>query len=306
MTTLNNWLQRRGTQKHLFILAVLIPMSIIFLLFWVYPLANGFIGSLTSWRAFDPAREFIGFANYARLLDDDRFWIALGNTARYALFYLPLATGLALLLALAINQTGRLQSFFRTVYFLPVVTSVISTALIWSWLYQPRFGLFNQLLNLLNLPPQGFLRSPDQALASIAVYAVWKNLGFNLVLFLAGLSGISRTYYEAARVDGASGWQVFRYITMPLLQPTILLVIITSIIKIMQDFGPIYMMTSATGNDLPGGPLNSTLVLSVYQWEVAFRELNLGYGNTIGIALFVIILIITLVQARLLRRRWEL
>lgn len=297
---------RRNQQ--LFILSVLVPMLLFFAIFYIYPIISGFAGSLTNWRAFQDAsqRLFIGLDNYTQLFRDPIFLAALGNTFRYALMYMPLAIILSLAIALAINASGILAGFFRTVYFLPVVTSVIATALIWSvGFYQPRYGLFNQVFALLGLPQQSFLRSPNTALFSVVIYSVWKGLGYDIVIFMAGLSGIPTTFYEAARVDGANRWQTFRHVTLPLLQPTIVFVIITGIINSLQIYGPIYVMTVASGADKPGGPLNSTVSVAVYQWQAAFSELKLGYGSAMGIVLFFIILGITLLQSRFLRRRWE-
>ena len=305
MLSLRETLQDYRSQKTIFILSILIPMGIIFGLFYIYPLITGFLGSLTDWRAFVPEREYIGFENYEKLFRDEVFRASLRNTLLYVVMYLPPSIILALILALAINAAGRLAPLFRTMYFVPVVTSVIATALIWGWLYQPRVGLFNQILQQLGLPRQQFLFSPDSALASVVVYSIWKQLGYNIVLFMAGLSSIDGSYYEAAKVDGASAWKSFRYITLPLLQPTTVFVFITGIISSLQVFGPIFVMTGASGNDLPGGPLNSTIVISVYQWQVAFRELKLGYGAAMGVVLFLIILVITLINARLLRSRWD-
>jgi multiple sugar transport system permease protein len=184
------------------------------------------------------------------------------------------------------------------------VTSTIATALIWNWLYQPSLGLFNQILTLLEMPTLSYLRSPDQALPSIVVYALWKNIGFDMVLFLAGLSAIDRTYYDAAKVDGANRLQIFTRITLPLLQPTMVFVVITGVISTLQIFGPVYIM-SAGGDGLPGGPAYSTMVVSIYQWLMAFRELELGYGSAMGVILFVLILILTLAQVRFLRTTWS-
>ena len=298
-------LQDYRVQKRIFILSILIPMFIFFFLFYIYPLFSGFAGSMTDWRAFQDERPFIGLENYQKLLKDDTFIAAVRNTLLYAAMYLPISIILSLGLALAIDASGILKSIFRTVYFVPVVTSIIATALIWGWLYQPRYGLFNQILALLGMDRMQFLNSPWQALPAIVVYAVWKQLGYNIVLFMAGLTSIDGSYYDAARVDGADRLQVLRFITLPLLQPTSVFVFITGIISSLQVFGPIFVMTSASGNDLPGGPLDSTIVISVYQWEVAFRELNLGYGAAMGIVLFLIILVITLFNARILRERWD-
>lgn len=298
-------LEDHRVQKRIFIFTIIAPMLVFFFIFYIYPLIAGFAGSLTNWRAFQPERNFIGIDNYIKLFQDETFMASLRNTILYSVMYLPISTILALALALAIDASGKFKSFFRTVYFVPVVTSVIATALIWGWLYQPRYGLFNQILTLIGAERLQFLNSPSQALPSIVVYAVWKQLGYNIVLFMAGLTSIDSSYYDAARVDGAGRWQVLRHITLPLLQPTSVFVFITGIISALQVFGPIFVMTSASGNDLPGGPLDSTIVISVYQWEVAFRELNLGYGAAMGIVLFLIILVITLVNARVLRERWD-
>jgi ABC-type sugar transport system permease subunit len=297
-------LNRQEAQKSLFILSVLAPMALVFALFWIYPILRGFWGSLTLWRAFDPNAPFVGWRHYQNLLNDPIFLTALKNTAYYAALYLPAAIVLALIFAMAIEATGGMRSFFRMLYFIPVVTSTIATALIWTWLYQPSFGLFNQILQILHLPPQSYLNSTSQALPSIVFYALWKNLGFNIVLFIAGLTAIDGTLYDAAKVDGANRWQTFWRITLPLLQPVMAFVIVTGVIGALQVFGPIYVM-SATGGGLPGGPANSTMVVSVYQWMMAFRELELGYGSAMGVVLFVIILLLTLVQIGFLRTRWE-
>ena len=298
-------LQDHRIQKRVFVSSILIPMFIFFFTFYIYPLFAGLAGSMTDWRAFQAERPFIGLDNYLKLLRDDTFLAAARNTLLYSAMYLPISIILSLVLALAIDASGGFKSLFRTVYFVPVVTSVIATALIWGWLYQPRYGLFNQVLTMLGMNRLQFLNSPAQALPSIVAYAVWKQLGYNIVLFMAGLTSIDSSYFAAARVDGAGRLQVLRHITLPLLQPTTVFVFITGIISSLQVFGPIFVMTSASSNDLPGGPLDSTIVISVYQWEVAFRELNLGYGAAMGIVLFVIILVITLFNARILRRRWD-
>ena len=298
-------LRKQRTQQAIFASVILVPTVLAFIVFWIYPFIGGIWGGFTSWKAFDPHQPFVGLRQYRVLINDPIFITAFKNTFLYALLYLPAGIALALGLALAIEATSvRLRSIFRMVYFLPVVTSTIATALIWNWLYQPSLGLFNQILRMLDLPTFSFLLSPRQALPSIVVYALWKNVGFNMVLFLAGLSSISRSYYDAAMVDGANRWQLFRNVTLPLLQPTMVFVVVTGVIGTLQVFGPVYIM-SGGGDALPGGPANSTMVVSVYQWLVAFRELNLGYGSAMGVILFVIILILTLAQLRFLRTTWS-
>jgi multiple sugar transport system permease protein len=295
----------RNADQRLFIAVTLIPTFGGLLLFWIYPLANGLWGSFTDWRAFQTERDFVGLDNYRTLWHDDVFREALVNTFQYTLMYLPANLVLGLLLAMAVEASGRLRGLFRTIYFMPVVASAIATALMWKWLYQPSLGLFNQILDMVNLPSQSYLNSPSQALPSIVAYSLWKNVGLTMVLFMAGLSGIDRSYYEAARVDGANRGQLFRGITLPLLRPTLVFVTITGIIETLQVFGPVFILSSVGENSPPGGPSNSTNVVAVHQWAVAFGQLNLGYGMAMGMVLFVIILCITLTQSRFLRQAWE-
>lgn len=295
----------RDADQRLFIAVTLIPIFLGLLIFWVYPLANGLWGSFTDWRAFQTDRSFIGLDNYRTLWNDNVFRETVLNTAKYTLMYLPLNLIIGLLLAMAVEASGRFRGLFRTIYFVPVVASAIATALMWKWLYQPSLGLFNQLLDIVGLPAQSYLASPAQALPSIVLYSLWKNVGLTMVLFMAGLSGIDRTYYEAARVDGANRTQIFWGITLPLLRPTVVFVGITGIIETLQVFGPVFILSSVGENSPPGGPANSTNVVAIYQWAVAFNQLNLGYGMAIGMVLFAIILIVTLTQARFLRQTWE-
>ena len=295
----------RDADQRLFVAVTLIPTALGLLIFWIYPLANGLWGSFTDWKAFQTDREFIGIDNYRTLWHDDVFRETLVNTFQYALMYLPANIVIGLTLAMAIEASGRLRGLFRTIYFVPVIASAIATALMWKWLYQPSLGLFNQILDMVGLPTQRFLISPTQALPSIVAYSLWKNVGLTMVLFMAGLNGIDRSYYEAAKVDGANRGQLFWGITLPLLRPTMVFVAITGIIETLQVFGPVFILSSVGENSPPGGPSNSTNVVAVYQWAVAFGQLNLGYGMAMGMVLFAIILIVTLTQSRYLRQAWE-
>ena len=295
----------RNADQRLFVAVALIPTAAGLILFWIYPLASGLWGSFTNWKAFQPDQSFIGFDNYRTLWHDKVFIKSLKNTALYTLMYLPLNVAIGLLLAMAVEGSGRLKGLFRTVYFMPVVASTIATALMWKWLYQPSLGLFNQLLDIFGLPAQSFLNSPHQALPSIVAYSLWKNVGLTMVLFMAGLNGIDRSYYEAARVDGANRGRLFRDITLPLLRATMVFVTITGFIETIQVFDPIFILSSVGANSPPGGPSNSTVSVAIYQWSSAFDQLNLGYGMAIGMVLFVIILAVTLTQARFLRQSWE-
>jgi multiple sugar transport system permease protein len=295
----------RNADQRLFVVVTLIPAFLGIALFWIYPMANGLYGSFTNWRAFESDRDWIGFGHYRALWRDDVFREALLNTGQYALMYLPLNIVFGLALALGVENSGRLRGLFRTVYFMPVVASAIATALMFKWLYQPQLGLFNQLLDIVGLPGQDYLASTSQALPSIVAYSLWKNVGLTMVLFMAGLNGIDRSYYEAATVDGAGRLRLLSGITLPLLRPTMVFVTITGLIETLQVFGPVFIMSSVGANSPPGGPSNSTMVVAIYQWAVAFGQLNLGYGMAMGMVLFVIILIVTLAQSRFLRQAWE-
>ena len=290
------------------LLVTLVPLLVAYLLFWIYPIIATFILSFTNWQGFQERQAFIGFENYRHAFTDPFFIRSLINTFTFALLYLPLVTGGGLFLALLVNAAGRLKDLFRMIYFFPVVTSVIATAFVWRYLYQPRVGIFNTILEALGIPGQRWLLNPKQALVSIVLFAAWQSIGLNMVWFLAGLSTIDSTYYDAAVVDGANRWQSFRFITLPLLRPTFAFVSITSMINALQIFAPVYIMTSSgitSGESPPGGPSNSTMVIVLYQWLTAFRELNLGYGAAMGVILLVIILVFTLVQFRFYRTKWE-
>ncbi len=302
---------RNSTQwggRGAFLLATLAPLAIAFLLFWIYPIMAAAILSFTKWHGFVSETPFIGFANYTRAFQDPIFIQALRNTLVFVLITAPAGIFLGLILALAINRAGALTQVFRTIYFIPVITSVIATAFVWRYMYQPQFGVFNQVLKLLGIPVQRWLIDPQQALLSVAVFAIWQSVGFNMVIFLAGLTTIDRVYYDAARVDGANSWQEFWNVTLPLLRQTMMFVMVTTIINGLQVFAPVYIMTSSIisgGESAPGGPMNRTLVIVVYQWLMAFKELELGYGAAMGMILLMIILVATLLQLRWLRTRWE-
>jgi len=286
--------------------ATLLPLLISFLLFWIYPILATLVYSFTKWQGFSQAKPWVGLDNYTRAFHDPIFIKALGNTFSFVLMYLPIIVVVGLILALLVNAAGKLKELFRMLYFIPVVTSVIATAFVWRYLYQPRIGIFNMILEWLHLPAQTWLLNVDQALFCVVLYAAWQSVGLNMVWFLAGLTTIDKTYYDAACVDGANAWQTFRYVTLPLLRPTFIFVTVIGAINAFQIFGPIYIMTStgiSSGDSPPGGPSNTTMVVVLYQWLVAFRELDLGYGAAMGIILLLLILALTALQLRLLRTR---
>ena len=299
--------RNRGGKFWLMFVA-LAPLVLSFLLFWIYPILASFIYSFTNWQAFGAESQFVGLKNYIHAFNDPIFIKALKNTFVFVLLYLPLVIGGGLLLAILVEASGSLKQTFRMIYFIPVVTSVIATAFVWRYLYQPRIGIFNLILDAVNLPTQGWMLDVKQALVSVVIYSAWQSVGLNMVWFMAGLTTIDKSYYDASKVDGANSWQAFWKITLPLLRPTFAFVCIIGAINAFQIFGPIFILSSTgitSGDSPPGGPNNATMVVVLYQWLTAFRELNLGYGAAMGIILMIIILGLTLMQMRWFRTRWE-
>jgi multiple sugar transport system permease protein len=265
--------------------------------FW--PALDAFSLSLTRWNLVGP-KQFVGLDNYNRLLRDPVFWQVLGNTFEYLLLGLPVSLALAFVIAFWLDRVQSGHGLLRALYFLPHLTTATAMAWVWRWFYQPApVGVFNGWLSALGLAQQPFLRSTVQALPAVLIPAVWAAIGFQVIIFLAGLKAIPRSYYEAAAIDGAGGAQVLREITLPLLMPSFVFLFITTSIGLLRIFDQVYNMTA--GGD--GGPLNSTkpLVLSIYQ--SAFARMEMGYASAQTVVLFIILLTLSLLQLRLLRAR---
>jgi multiple sugar transport system permease protein len=289
------------------ILLATIP-TLAFYILWVgFPMVYSFFMSFRNWNPLAASQPYVGLDNYREALFQDRlFWISLKNTFYYTSVTIPLGAIAALFVAVLINSQKRLISFFRTTYFIPVVTSAVAVSVMWRWLYQPRFGLINQLIKLVLVDTLGlqinptvqWLTSKTLAMPSIIVMDIWKGLGFTMVLFLAGLTSIPSVYYEAARIDGAGRWHIFRHITVPLLQPTLVFVLVTGVIGGLQVFTPMYIMTS-------GGPVNSTRTIVYLLYDKAFTIYRFGYASSLAFMLFAIVLALTVIQLRVMTTRWE-
>jgi multiple sugar transport system permease protein len=237
--------------------------------------------------------RFVGLRNYLGLLGEPRFWTALWNTLYFVFVGGPLSVGVSLGAALLIDaHTVRFKPFFRTIFFLPVVTTLVAVAVVWRYLYHPRHGLLNLGLAWLGIDPIDWLGDPNWAMPAIILMAVWKNFGFNMIIFLAGLQGIPERLYEAARLDGAGAWRQFVHVTLPMLRPTFLFVAVMTMIGYCQLFAEPYVMTQ-------GGPADSTLSLVLLMYEEGFRWWNIGHAAALAFTLFVLILAFTLVQLRL-------
>jgi multiple sugar transport system permease protein len=239
----------------------------------------------------DPgAARWVGLRNYARVLHEPLFWQALGNTLYFAVVGGPLTIAASLGAALLVNARAvRWKSTARTVFFAPFVTTLVAVAIVWRYLYHPRYGLLNYLLGLLHVAPIDWLGNPHWAMPAIILMATWKNFGYNMLICIAGLQSIPRELYEAAALDGASAWQRFRHVTLPMLAPTLFFVVIVTMIGYLQLFTEPYVMTQ-------GGPLRATTSLVLYMYEEGFRWWRLGVAAAIAFLLFVLIVAFTVVQ----------
>ena len=261
----------------------------------IIPVIRSAYFSFTDFNGVTPP-DWIGFDNYNALAANPLFWRVLRNTVYYTVGFVPLTILLALALALLVNQAIRGVTFFRALYFMPVVTSVVAISLVWAWLYQPQFGLINFGLGLIGIPGPGWLSSMEWSMPALFIMGAWRSAGFNFVIFLAGLKGISQDYYEAAKVDGAGWWTRFFYITLPMLSPTMFFVLVVTIIGSFQVFEQTYVLTQ-------GGPAYSTLTLSYWIYQNAFEWFNMGKASALAYALFLIVMVVTAAQF-LGQRRW--
>ena len=275
----------------LFLAPSLIPLA----LFTLGPMAASLGLSFLHWDLLRPPR-LVGLTNFTNLLGDLEFRAAVGHTFFFIAGYLPLVYVGGLALSLALNQKLRASSLFRATYFLPVVTSWVVVALVWKWLLNPQSGIVNFVLGLIGITGPGWWTDPAWAMPSIILASAWKDLGFVMIILLAGLQAIPEDYYEAAAVDGAGRWARFRHITLPLLSPASFFVLVISLVNSFQVFDQVWVMTG-------GGPAGATSVVVEQIVQHAFRYSQMGYAAAMSWVLFVAILVITFVQFRL-QRRW--
>ncbi|SFB11814.1 multiple sugar transport system permease protein [Lentibacillus halodurans] len=270
----------------------LLPNLVGLTLFIFVPMVYAFYVSLHEWNALSP-KVFIGLENYKELAADGRWWASVGRTFIFTFIYVPALYCLALFFAVILNGLKqKYQSIARTMFLFPfAITSVIS-AVVWMFLYDPRNGFINQVLNAFGLPSLEFLGSTDLALVSIVVVFLWINLGYNMIIFMASIKEIPQDYYEAARIDGATPWKSFRFITFPLLKGTSTFILIVTTIASFTVFDQIMVMTN-------GGPASSTEVSVIYIYKQGFEFLNMGYASALAVVLFLIIFVLSLAQLRL-------
>ncbi len=264
-----------------------------------YPTANAFVLSFQEWNLLGD-RRYAGLQNYIRLYEDPTFWKVFRNTFLYLILGTPISLVISFLIAYHLDKIRFMHGLIRALYFLPFMTTAVAMAWVWRWFYQPvPIGMFNNVLAGFGIEQINFLNSTTNALPSILAPAVWAGLGFQIIIFMAGLRAIPQSYYEAARIDGVSGWTVLTEITIPLLRPTIVFLVVFSSIGFLRIFDQVFNMT--TNN--PGGPLNSTKPLVLLIYDTAFNGFNMGYAAAQTVVLFTILLIVSLVQLRLLRDR---
>ena len=252
------------------------------------------------------AKTFVGLDNYRRLLlSDGDFHQSVQVTLYFTVLSVLPTILVALVVAVLLNDARlRFRGLFRTIYFVPVVTSLVAVGYVWRALLEPSFGLVNTALGWVGIDGPGWLASPDWALEGIVLMTVWRDLGFYMVIFLAGLQAIPREVVDAARIDGAGPWSRFRHVTLPLLNPSIVLAAVIGVINGLQLFTQVFVMTGSA-QQLPGGPLGSTRSVVLYVVEQTFRPLEMGYGSAAAFLLFVLIMVVTLIQFRLVQRRFE-
>ena len=275
------------------------PFVILFGVFLAFPIIASFGLSFTSFGLRDLQNPigatFVGLENYVSLLSDDRFWTALFNTFYFVIVGVPATLIAGLLIANALNRgVTRFRTAFRVGYYLPVITSIVAIAVVWRFLLNPDVGLINMLLETVGVTGPAWLADPALAMPSIIAMAVWRNLGFAMIVFLAGMQAIPTSLYEAASIDGAGRWQTFKSITIPLLRPTILFMTVITTIGYLQLFEEPLVMTD-------GGPLDATLSVTMYMYQQGFEFFHQGYASAIAYVLFLIVAVIAFLQFKFLR-----
>lgn len=291
MKKLKNIMEKESVSAWLYLAPALILLGI----FTFYPTIQLFINSFYEMDGMG-TKDFVGSGNYVGLLHDEEFWNTVKNSFTFILWSVPLSMGAGLGLALLINKDIKGKGVFRTIFFSPVVTSLVAAGLIWVWLLNSDYGIVNTLLMKAGFDKIPWLVDERFAMPSVIMMTVWKDAGYNMILFLGGLNSINESFYEAAEIDGASKWQQFKGITWPLLMPTTIFVIVIRTIFSFRTFEQIFAMTK-------GGPTGSTTVFVYYIYEKAFNNFELGYASAAAIILLVIVLSLTLIQFKLTKKK---
>ncbi|MFC5406705.1 carbohydrate ABC transporter permease [Cohnella soli] len=283
----------RGQEERAAFLFIL-PAVISLALFTFYPMFNALIISFKDYRLINPHSNFIGWTNYRNLLTDSKFLESLGHSFHFAIVVIPVQTALALVMALLVYKKSYVSGLFRTSYFIPVVIAMGVASTLFKLIYNYDYGLLNNVLHTLGISPVAFLSDEKVALYGVILLCMWKTAGFFMIVFIAGLNGIPADLYEAAEVDGATRLQQFIRITLPLLRRTMAFVIIITTMDSIKISGPVFIMTG-------GGPADSTTTAVYYIYRTAFEQMDMGYGAAAAFILFIIVMVISIIQLRLLR-----
>ena len=267
------------------------PPVMLFLLFTLLPMIMAIGLSFTKYDVINPPR-LVGLANFRKMIKDEFFWIALKNTCVYTLMYVPAGLLLSLGAAMFLNADQKMVGLFRTLFYLPVLSSTVATATLWFWILNPQLGLLNGILELFGISGKAWLYDSKLAMFSIVLMSLWAGFGGNMMIFLAGLKGIPPIYYEAAKIEGASKWQMFTKITMPSITKTTFLVSTMLIIGTFQVFDQAFVLTK-------GGPGNATITIVYYIYNNGFKNLDMGYASSISLVLFAIILVMTVINSKI-------
>lgn len=288
-------MKRRARKRNLIAYSFIAPNFIGFAIFTLGPIVMAFIMAFTNWDG-NNAMQFVGLQNFKDIFSDTRFLASLKNTIVYSVFTVPITLIVALALAILLNQPIKGRNFFRTVAFFPYVASLVAVAAVWNMIFTPaKGGIANQfLIHVLHMQPLKWAAAPATVMMTIIMFSIWKNMGYYMVIYLAGLQGVNTELYEAASLDGANAWQRFWYVTIPQLRPTTFFVVIMLTINCFKVYDIVYMLAGGSN-----GVVNqSAIVLVYYIYEEAFRNWKLGTASAASLVLFVIVLIITLIQFR--------
>lgn len=268
----------------------ILPQLISLVCLGMIPIVIAFVLSFFDWNGFS-SPVFTGFQNFKAVFTDPDTAIAIKNTLLYSVIYVPCSIVLSLGLAMLLNKAWG-KMFYRAVFFLPQIVTSVGIAVVWSWIYQPQFGILNMILKFFGIQGKEWLRDPSTAMGAVIVMSIWWGLGYNIVLFLAGLQNVPRTYVDAAKIDGANERQVFFNITVPLISPTTLLVTITTMINAFQVFDQMFLLTS-------GGPAKKTYTMAIHIYQTAFKSYELGKASTAALILFFVVVTVSVIQFKL-------
>ncbi|SMG42029.1 carbohydrate ABC transporter permease [Paenibacillus aquistagni] len=274
------------------------PVLVLYAIFFVFPLFFSLYISFMEWDLLLDKKQFVGLSNYQEVLSNPLFWKVIRNTLLYMALTVPPSAALGLVYALAIERAGKLRSMYRVLFFVPVVISVSVAGLVFSLMFSPQKGLFNEWLGLFGIGEQAWLQDTKLAMFALAIVGVWMSFGYNVVLYISGLKQLNNEVKEAAAIDGASGWQSFRHMTFPLLMPVHMFVWTITLLHSLQIFATVHIMTL-------GGPNNSTNVWAFFIWQEAFQFFNTGTASAAATILFVIVLGLTVIQVRWMQKRTQ-